>query len=203
MKADESPKSLAELKEFLQPQAADALVFCQGQYHPKPQLSRRILIYARKPRRLIPLFDGWVVPEIVEDPGWRSSYNFLVGRCDAMYATTVHNLWFADRNEFQLYGPESGGAPGELALQERIDRSEREKYHAVHCWVSDDWVDRGVRLEGPKTRREIAQISEPIAMIDPTYDSLDLSMDAAWVTDLGKDLADFLRIELKSHPDLR
>jgi hypothetical protein len=74
----------------------------------------------------------------------------------------------------------------------------------IRAFLAPDWVRRGVTLRR-SLRDEIvvARKRELSVLLDPTYDGIDLLCDAAWVTALARDIAQFTGLALEVDADLR
>ena len=121
------------------------------------------------------------------------------GELDMMYATPWSYAWTIAPAPFRLY--DRSGLMG--ALEDRCltlrasDRRVRAADVAsVLGWAGDDAADRGVDLVLPSGARvTVAVEHELAAVVDPTYDGIDLMFDASWVPVLGRSLATALGVD--------
>lgn len=109
------------------------------------------------------------------------------GRWDAMYATPWTLLWTTSQ-PLGVWNPKRrllDGEGGRLRMHgQALDAV------VAEAWVSRDWVMRGVRLRlADGDAVDLVRVQEPSAEVDPTYDRLDVSMDAAWASTLASDIA--------------
>lgn len=117
------------------------------------------------------------------------------GEFDTMYGTPWSYAWTTPPNAFRLYD-EKGLL---FAVQDDTVVLRREQIMTVvHLrdvvqvvgWLSPDWSERGVRLDLQQGKQLlVAERTEPMAYLDPTYDGIDLMCDASWVGQLGKTMA--------------
>ncbi len=117
------------------------------------------------------------------------------GEFDTMYGTPWSYAWTTPPNAFRLYD-EQGLL---LAVQhdEAVFRRENTmtlvplpEIVQVVGWLSPDWCERGVRIDVRQGKPlAVAEQTEPMAHLDPTYDGINLMCDAAWVGRLGKTIA--------------
>ncbi len=131
----------------------------------------------------------------------------VFGESDAMYATREKFVWAFRESSLHLWIFRKlravAGADGVLlwgALgQRRIDRSVITKVHVD--------VDRGgsrhrVMIATPTRSHRLASKTEAAACFDPTYDGINLLVDAAWAASLGRAVASILAVPCEIHEAL-
>ncbi len=141
-----------------------------------------------------PVLDVWVPTSALETLAQGLDEVVRRGGWDTMYATGWTLAWAGGDDAFRTWLPGEGATltltAGRLWLKEggELDRTTVE---AVEGWLSDDWTERGVRLQirGGGTHA-VLTAEEPIAnMGGPFYDGLDLLCDSGWIHDAGGALA--------------
>ncbi|MCO5167726.1 MAG: hypothetical protein M9894_15370 [Planctomycetes bacterium] len=152
------------------------------------------------------LWDGPVVREEVAALLRGLGPLALPGEVDTMHATPWTTAWsvapapalVVDREGVVLRALGQDEAwlrdPGALP---------RHALRGVEATLSADWVERGVVLHLDGGRRVVvARCEEHIVHLDPTYDGLDLMVDA-WAPALARALAVGLGLPLTLAPDYR
>jgi hypothetical protein len=112
----------------------------------------------------------------------------------------VDFVWLVDERGFGVWSTKAGviasANTDEVFLEEaRVPRSD---VNAIHTFVSDDYVVRGIRIERTNGA-QLTLVSErdEIAQMDPTYGRNELlESDARWIAYCGRDLAIALRVPL-------
>ena len=122
------------------------------------------------------------------------------GEFDTMYGTPWTYAWTTMPNKLRLYdalGLLFAVENGSFALRYEnvmVTVSSDEVVQVVG-WLSADWSERGVRLDLRDGKSlMIAERTEAMAQLDPTYDGIDLMCDASWVGRLGKAMAQGLGV---------
>ena len=148
-----------------------------------------------RPRLLI---DGYLAdPEILADVAAALGERCRVGLWDALAATQWTVAWTQDA-PFELHRPSGKGfaqvddelhrTGGGLSLVG--DPTIQFTPLRFDAYVDGEWVHRGVRafIEGRDV--PIHTKSDIEWMVDPTYDAIDLAMDAAWASLLAATLGE-------------
>jgi hypothetical protein len=178
--------------------ATGNLVVGVAQYSPTPIEVERVSVIAVDKRPHVRA-DAWMAPPEIKR--LVQALSARRGETDAMYATRWSLLWTAEPT-FCLWdrrGKRAWIENGRLCL--RRDALEKEQIRAVEAYVEPGAVERGVRiLLVSGKRRVIARQREWIVKIDPTYDHIDLFVDASWARSLARSLADALHIPLELSP---
>jgi hypothetical protein len=180
-----------------------------GQFTPREGIARvGVIALDREPPRMRARFDDWLAVDDVARLAHALAEHFDVrmGAWDVMFATPAKFAWTNDGASFELWSL-SG-----LALEadargavfhpsgERIERVAIEK---VEAYLGDAWVERGVRLRmRDGSERVVASAREPTASWDPTYDGIDVALDASWTVGLAKSLASSLDVPWTKHDAL-
>ena len=203
------PTSAAEFLQGLK-QTKGELVISKNQYSPDPRKVNRYLTYLVENKTIKFLRDDWLTPEVHSELLKKLAEQFTIfsGENDAMYATGAQFVWFHKDNDFCLFEENKcllyAGAEAIEVFTERPFMLNRADLQAIHCFISSDWVERGVNLvDAQKNEFTLAEINEVMAQADPTYDGLDLLADASWVTELGSALSKALQLELQIDDDLK
>lgn len=118
------------------------------------------------------------------------------GALDTMYATPWTLAWTLPPAAIRAYDPEGpalaieGSTITLFTAGRPRRRADVAAVTAVRGWAGDDRVRRGVDLvlRGGEAVT-VAEREDPAAAVDPTYDHLDLSLDAAWIPAFGRALA--------------
>ncbi len=118
-----------------------------------------------------------------------------LGEFDTMYGTPWGYAWTTPPNVFRLYDEQGlllAVRDGAVCFRRQNTMALIPLQDIVQAvgWLSPDWSERGVRLdlrEGPPLM--VAEKTEYMAHLDPTYDGIDLMCDAAWVGQLGNAIA--------------
>ncbi|HRI63001.1 MAG TPA: hypothetical protein PK156_02155 [Polyangium sp.] len=192
------PAEIVEsLREFIQ----DETIFVgHGQYSPYAT-HKRVTVLVVNDRDLRP-------PEIIWDrffpmsalPALREAIGVHArevwhGELDTMYGTPWSYAWTTSPGPFRICDRQG------VLVESRADvvvlRQEaaplvipRVDIVQVVGWLAPDWAKRGVRIELRRGESiGVATNEEAMAILDPTYDGIDLMFDAAWVTSLGNAMA--------------
>jgi hypothetical protein len=182
---------------------ATPLLVAVGQYSPDPRVAERVGVLAVDGHPKL-LLDEWVVPS--EIPRLTESLAARRGGWDVMAATDWERAWTADGAPFVLWDRK-----GRVAWQEGGGIRFRDgpslaisSLRGVHAFVDADWRRRGVRLE-PAAGQPLllAQASEPLVELDPTYDAFNLICDASWAVELARSLAAAIGVPVKVDELLR
>ena len=183
----------------------------EGQYSSSPSVGRRVLLLTLQKGRLGQVGDLWLSPgDLAALIGGEKVSGLLPGWCDAMYSDRWNYAWTRE--------------PGRLRLWKRRGLILEASAEAVHItpgwlspgrtlksaallrvrgWLSEDWVKRGVKLELRNGEAiTVASRREAMALMDPTYDALDLLCDASWARDLARALGQTLGLPVEMDEDL-
>lgn len=209
----EHPLTAALLLQQLRPTPGTRWLVATGQYSPAPAAATRVIVFADPGSRLRIRLDAWLAPS--ELPllvtALAKHGEARVVKSDAMYATPPEHVWSREGDALRLWRRQRLIARIEadrVSLRSRWWRSWQHAavadFSAVHAFLAPDWARRGVRL----VRRAdgaiaIADAVEVAALLDPTYDGIDLLCDAAWVTDLARDIAEVTGLPTEIDADLR
>jgi hypothetical protein len=169
-----------------------------AQYSPKPMEVERVSVIAVDARPRVRA-DTWMAPEEIEK--LVRALGARRGETDAMYATRWNLLWASDPTfcVWDRRGKRAWVEHGCLCLER--DVLEREQLRAVEAYVERGAVERGVRISLVSGKpRVIARQREWMVKIDPTYDHIDLFVDASWARSLARSLATALQIPLELSP---
>lgn len=117
------------------------------------------------------------------------------GEFDTMYATPWYYAWTCPPEPLQVY--DRDGLLLVMKNEVVLVRSSsgwsnmpRKDIARVVGSLSDDWHKREVLLEAESGERLlVAEAEEAMALLDPTYDGIDVMFDASWVGGLGRALA--------------
>ncbi len=156
--------------------------------------------------------DVWLTP-----PGYiellsrlRSVSQVAVGSCDAMYATRARHVWAMVDEELHVWRRRRLVARFSLA-QAVIRKNAMSgwstfpiaSFTSCRGYVSSSWIKRGVALARPQGQTVvIAEATESMALIDPTYDGIDLICDASWVGDLARAISNATHLPLELDKNL-
>lgn len=173
------------------------------------EVGRRVFLLAVAGEHLVQAADIWLAPgdlaDLCQGPDAASP-----AQCNAGFADRWNHAWCTQAGRLRLWNPghlvleATTGAvrlpPGWFHREKTVPASD---LHHIHGWLGDDWVKRGISLvprEGEPlvivTRREVA------ALLDPTYDALDLLCDAAWIRELALGLGEVLILPVELDKDL-
>ena len=126
----------------------------------------------------------------------RAFCEVLEGELDTMAATQWTLAWTVSPAPLRVYDRRGLLAEREGSNARVLSRSGApvrvpiEQIESVLGWVSGDWVKRGVSLVLRAGERVVvAQVEDPFAQIDPTYDGINLMLDASWAAEMGKAIA--------------
>ncbi len=112
----------------------------------------------------------------------------------------VDFVWLIDDRGFGVWSAKAGVVASANADEVRIEdaRVPRGDVKAVHTFVSDNYVVRGIRIERANgSHLELVCERDAIAEADPTYGRNELlESDARWIAYCGRDLAIALRVPL-------
>jgi hypothetical protein len=151
-----------------------------------------VLELAGRPRVLV---DAWAHHETIDELRARLRCD-PPGGWDVMFATSWQWAWGGA--PFSVCSRRGVAVrvlgPGRAALH-TLARVHEHEVLRVCAEINDQWtVHRvGVETSGGRTLW-IARHIEPFAVLDPTYDGLNLLADAAWAAELGKSLAGALAV---------
>lgn len=192
----------------LEPTSADALLaqagpgsgpwlVTRGQFSPTSTPAERIGLFAAGAL----VADVWITPQALAEAVTALEARGPVrhGRWDVMYATAWACAWTDDGGPLEVWSREGAvlRQEGDRLIAEDGSATAVNDVARVHAWVSADWIQRGVRLElTDGARLPIAVASEPTVAIDPTYDGIDLSADAAWARSLARAIGRALEVEV-------
>lgn len=156
--------------------------------------ARRVLLF----RGGTEISDHWV--KSGEVSGIAARLGARRGECDAMFATAWSHVWTVDGPPFRLWDREGAlvTQEGELFRFRSGDSCRPGDIAEIHGYLEDAWVVRGVRCvlqSGAHVR--VAEEKEAFAAIDPTYDGIDVSFDAAWVVSLARALGQALGVPVR------
>lgn len=169
-----------------------------GQFSPYREHSRVSVLRVDGGGKPAIVWDRFLRDEAIPElrKALRAFCDVLEGELDTMYATPWSLAWTVPPSRFQVY--DRGGL---LAAQEGrfarvFSRSGQpvsvplDEIESVLGWISDDWVARGVSLVMRGGERVvIAEVEDKFALIDPTYDGINLLFEAAWAAEMGKAIA--------------
>lgn len=200
-----APAAMAARARDAAGQAVEAILVAAGQYSPDPNACERVLVLALKWQAGAVLADGWMAA------GARDALCAHLadlaprqGACDAMYATAWRCAWTTDGGGFEVWD-EGGRLLWHDAHGVHLrDVTAPLDVCGVHGFVRNGWVKRGVALRLTKGGGlELMAVDEEAAVIDPTYDGLDLLTDASWVVALARAVADGLGVPVHLDAALR
>lgn len=209
----EAPLSTETLLAMVQRALLKRALVVKGQYSPDPEKVERTLIYSHGGSRLSKVVDAWITPETFNEmlTSLRASCKTTVGSSDAMYGTAARHVWAHCAGELRLWrrsflvGRFTGS---DCRVRKTIIHPwtllPNTSVSSIYAFLSATWAERGVRLERtPRRSIVIARATEPMALLDPTYDGIDLLCDASWAVDLARAVSSATSIPLKLHKDLR
>ncbi len=109
-------------------------------------------------------------------------------------------VWLIDDRGFGVWSAKAGVVASADADEIRIEdaRVPRSDLKAVHTFVSDNYLVRGIRIERANgSHLTLVSERDAIAEADPTYGRNELlESDARWIAYCGRDLAISLRVPL-------
>jgi hypothetical protein len=109
-------------------------------------------------------------------------------------------VWLADERGFRVWSAKAGVVASVNADEILLEgaRVSRGDVKAVHTFVGDDYVVRGIGIErADGARLTLVSEADAIAEADPTYGRNELlESDARWIACCGRDLAITLRVPL-------
>ncbi|MCP4967215.1 MAG: hypothetical protein GY926_18540, partial [bacterium] len=167
-----------------------------AQYSAAPEEPQRTIVFSRLGWYLRTAANVWLTPnchaELTSRLGAISQ--MTLGSCDAMYFTPARRVWAAIGDELHLWHWKilvARLSPREAAIRKQAmlgwSAYPVASFSSCHAYVSPTWARRGVALERMLGRRlVVAEATEPSALMDPTYDGIDLMCDASWVGDLAQ-----------------
>lgn len=199
------PRTPAEVAtEVAAAGAPRSLLVCTGQYAPQPAATQRVLVLGDDGAARV-YADAWMTPAAIDELLARlRGVTVRTGRCDAMYATSWSVAWASDEGDLEVW--DAGGRVLWQQYGTLVHRTRGRLPHAceVHATLSSGWVERSVVLRlADGSVCEVAACSEEAAALDPTYDALDLLMDASWMLELTRELGVRLGIATVLDPALR
>lgn len=155
-----------------------------------------------KPRLLA---DGLGAPGLdLEEVSARWGSRARLGLWDALAATDWTVAW-TDRGPFELHRPNGKGFAQVDAELHRTggglslvgDPTLAFTPARVEAYVDPEWVHRGVKAHTATGLEVVLHATSDIEwMADPTYDALDLAMDAAWASMLAQSLGAALGVPI-------
>lgn len=135
------------------------------------------------------------------------------GAIDFMHATRWHYAWTVGGLPFRLVTRKGIACVVEAHAVSLADHGflrttwrsvGRGEVESVAVAISDNGVERTVRLRLRSTEIvELARAREPTAAWDPTYDAMDLALDASWARALAESLAEALGVPAELSAALR
>lgn len=181
-----------------------------GQFFGRTGAERVTVLWVEPgPPRIV--WDGPVLREAVAplQGALRDLTGALPGEFDTMHATPLSLAWsvgptpalVVDHDGIVLRALDDGRVDvrGRGALA-------RTSLARVEALLSDTWVDREVALHlatDPAETVSIARRREPVVLMDPTYDGIDLLLDGSWAPSLAQTLAAQLDLPVTIAPDYR
>lgn len=203
----QSPSTVEAVLQQLDSGSRRRFVVVGAQYSPDPQQAVRILIFSRVGPYLWKVADVWLAPEAHAEllARLRETSEVAVGLCDAMYATAARHVWATVDDELHLWHRRLLIA--RFSAQYAVVRNKAQliwsrypvtAFKSCRGYVSSTWYKRGVALERSWGRKlVVANATETMALIDPTYDGIDLMCDAGWVGDLARAISSATNLPLK------
>jgi hypothetical protein len=191
--------SLTALAASLRDRAeGGVLLVGPGQFTPHPGAVRVCVLRVDGPAKPVQLWDG-ALPE-ADLPAFTAALSafarVLPAELDTLAATRWNLAWTVPPAPFVLYRRRGLACLVEddnLVLVDWLGR--RATHHVdtlrhVLAWISKDWTSRGVSVVARSgAHLLVADHHERSAMTDPTYDGIDISIDASWTTHLAGALA--------------
>jgi hypothetical protein len=165
-----------------------------GQYYKHRSEVRFTVIDVGRRRPRVLWDDGWPrsEPTMAFESLRHRAESFRMGEFDTMHATKWRLAWTIDAGEFSLWDRTGLRLwTGDNQIHRRghqpISVADAVKVEAT---LSEGWFKRGVAV-GLKSGNvfSVASANEPMTMVDPAYDFIDVMFDASWVTALAKALA--------------
>ncbi|HEY5995035.1 MAG TPA: hypothetical protein VIU46_10615 [Gallionellaceae bacterium] len=190
----------------LRPKPHQRFVVVVGQYSPNPQKAERFLVFSCLGPYLWKAVDVWLTPAGHTELLSRlcASSQVAVGSCDAMYSTKARHVWATVGEELHVW--RRGKLIARFSTQQAVIRNKAmfgwsnypiEAFRSCRGYVSLFWFKRGVALERSLGRTVVvATATESMALIDPTYDGIDLMCDASWVGDLARAISSATHLPL-------
>lgn len=131
------------------------------------------------------------------------------GEFDTMHATPMTLGWSVGAEPALVVAHDGlvlrTRADGDLEVRGRGALA-RSAVARVEALLSDTWAEREVALvlaTNPEEKVTIASCVEPMAVIDPTYDGIDLMLDGGWAPSLARTLGEQLGVPVTIAPDYR
>lgn len=180
------------------PRDASPLLVAEGQFSPASEAAVRVGVLCCGKV----LADLWVPPAILKAMPGALAERAAVrrGEWDVLYATGYSVAWTTDGVPFELWDWEGPLASqnGDMLTVRGFTPCLISDIECIEAYIGTDWVNRGVRcrLKSGKTI-PIAEANEVSAAIDPTYDGLDLLVDASWVSSLAWAMGEALGLTVK------
>ncbi len=207
-----SPSGADAVLQKLRPRAHQRFVVAVAQYSPNPQEAERFIVFSLLGTYLRKAADVWLTPaghvELLSR--LRTISQVAVGSCDAMYATRAGRVWAAVGEE--LYVWRRGILVARFSSEQAVIRNmvmfgwcsyPVTAFTSCRGYVSPSWIKRGVALERSQGRTVVvAEAMESMALIDPTYDGIDLTCDASWVGDLARAISNATNLPLEQDKNL-
>ena len=202
----ETPKHPDAILASLRPAPQKRFVFAKAQYSPDPATIERTIIFSEVGPYLCKSSDAWLSPDDYVEllSQLRNTCHVSTGSCDAMYGTTARHVWSADEGQLRLWRRRlliATFSAQNISIRNTLvgwSDHETRSFTSCHGFVSATWRKRGVALERRlRPGITVAETSEPMALIDPTYDGIDLMCDASWVGELARAISNVTSLHLK------
>lgn len=185
------------------PRSAAPILIAVGQYSPDPQSAQRVALFESSQC----VCDRWIrsadLPALREHLA--KGRTVRTGEMDAMYATAWHCAWTTDGGPFELWDREGLLAyqQGDTVLLRSGERAAMGDIAYVHAFLGEAWIERGVRLVLKDGRAlTVARQEDPISLIDPTYDAINIQCEAAWTVSIARSLARILGVPVEEDDPL-
>lgn len=192
-------RSPEDIAASLSPQIVGAsLLVGPGQFSPHRGHERVCVLAVDQNKPPTMLWDGFFAADAIAAlcvSLRKFAKDVWAGEFDTMYATPWSYAWTCPPEPVQVYDREGLLVVGKNDVV--LVRSSsgwatmpRKEIARVVGWLSDDWHRREVLLEAESGERLlVAEAEEAMALLDPTYDGIDVMFDASWVGSLGHALA--------------
>lgn len=202
----ETPLDISEVTSKLGAVSRFRGVVVKAQYSPNPDIVERTIVFWDHGQHIVKALDSWLTPDTYEQllAAFPQVAPPARGSCSAMYSTSPKYVWAHRDNELHLWQNKILVA----RFNSRESRVRRllgiwsvipaTRLSSIHAFLSQTWIKRGVVLQR-KYQRDITIASErePMALIDPTYDGIDVMCDASWVVDLARAISAITKSPLK------
>jgi len=188
------------------------IIVASCQFSPDPKISERFVAYHFDNNRLLSEYDCWLnkeerdkIPDLA-----KGKYEICSANCDGMYSTAIKYLWFEYNNEFYLfyktYLQVKIGNNKLLFFNKKGDVKREiiiENDDIIKCFLSQNWIKRGVEYIKNSKKKLLAFQKDYIAIIDPTYDRINLMFETTWLTELGYAISKFTGLSFEMDNDLK